>query len=53
MTDPMTGWHSVVFEPMTKIASASPRSSIEFVIAPLPNARASPATVEAWQSRAQ
>ena len=28
-------------------------SSIEFVIAPEPKALASPATVEAWQSRAQ
>ena len=44
---PMTGWHSVVFDPMTKIHGALPSSSMLLVMAPLPNARASPATVDA------
>ena len=49
----MTGWFSVVFEPITKIVSAFPISSMELVIAPLPNDIASPATVELCQRRAQ
>ena len=44
---PIIGWHSVVFEPITKMASATSTSLIELVIAPLPKARAKPATVEA------
>jgi len=49
----MTGWLSVVFEPVMRTTSACSSSAMEFVMAPLPNARASPATVEAWQRRAQ
>ena len=49
----MMGCASVVFEPMTRMTSACPRSSIEFVIAPLPNAATRPVTVELCQSRAQ
>jgi hypothetical protein len=42
-----------VFDPMTKIQSAFLISEIEFVMAPLPNAIARPATVELCQRRAQ
>ena len=49
----MTGWFSVVLEPMTKMQSALDISSMELVIAPLPNAIARPATVELCQRRAQ
>src|SRR5450830_1129167 len=47
------GWFSVVLDPVIRIHDASSRSGIEFVIAPLPNALARPATVGAWQRRAQ
>jgi len=39
------GWASVVFEPMTKMASAPSSSSMELVMAPLPKEAARPATV--------
>jgi len=42
-----------VLEPVTRMRSASSRSGIELVIAPLPNAVARPATVEECQRRAQ
>ena len=42
-----------MFEPITNINSVSKISLIELVAAPLPNACASPATVGAWQVRAQ
>ena len=48
-----TGWLSVVFEPVTRITSASSISAIGLVMAPLPNAAARPVTVDAWQRRAQ
>ena len=51
--DPMTGWFSVVFDPMTKNASDRGISLIEFVIAPEPNVAARPATVELCHNRAQ
>ncbi|OPY40001.1 MAG: hypothetical protein A4E40_00934 [Methanoregulaceae archaeon PtaU1.Bin059] len=38
---------------MMKTHFDSAMSRIEFVIAPEPNVEASPATVDAWQSRAQ
>ncbi|MBA7713107.1 hypothetical protein ES703_122105 [subsurface metagenome] len=49
----ITGWASVIFEPVTKISSDFSISAIGFVMAPDPKAAASPATVEAWQSLAQ
>ncbi len=49
----MTGWFSVVFDPVTKITSAPRSSEMELVIAPEPNAFTRPATVGAWQRRAQ
>jgi hypothetical protein len=42
-----------MLEPITKMSSVSKISWIEFVAAPLPKACASPATVGAWQVRAQ
>ena len=50
---PITGWHSVVLEPMTKMTGVRRSSSMLLVMAPLPKARARPATVEAWHRRAQ
>jgi hypothetical protein len=49
----MIGWASLVFEPMIRVTSACPRSSMEFVIAPLPNVAARPATVGACHNLAQ
>ena len=49
----MTGWASVVLEPMMNIVSDPLISAMEFVIAPLPKLAARPATVEECQSRAQ
>jgi len=49
----MRGWAIEVLEPMIKMQSAPSISSMELVIAPLPNTAASPATVEECQSRAQ
>jgi hypothetical protein len=43
----------VVFEPVIRITFAFSMSPMGFVIAPLPNAAARPATVEECQSRAQ
>ncbi len=51
--DESTGWFSEVLEPVMRITSASSISAIVFVMAPLPNAAARPATVELCQSRAQ
>ena len=48
-----SGWVAVVFEPTIRIVSAPSSSSTAFVMAPLPNAVARPATVEECQSRAQ
>jgi len=50
---PMTGWFSVVLVPVAKMRSVYSISSIEFVIAPLPNVAARPATVTECQSLAQ
>ena len=50
--DPM-GWATVVLDPITKMQLASSNSLKELVMAPLPNAAASPATVGACQRRAQ
>ena len=50
---PMTGCASVVLDPMTKSRSSSRISFTEFVMAPLPNEVARPATVGACQVRAQ
>ncbi len=50
---PMTGWFSVVLEPMTKNASEIGISRMELVMAPEPSVAARPATVELCQSRAQ
>ena len=47
------GWQAVVLEPITKIQPASSISAMELVMAPLPKAAASPATVEECQRRAQ
>ena len=49
----ITGWVSVVLDPVTRMQSHSGNSVILLVIAPEPKALASPATVEAWQSLAQ
>ena len=49
----MTGWFSVVLVPVARITSVNSISSMEFVIAPLPNAAARPATVTECQRRAQ
>jgi hypothetical protein len=49
----MTGWFSMVLVPVRSMTSASARSSSEFVIAPLPNAAARPATVGLCHKRAQ
>ena len=51
--DPMTGWFSVVLEPITRKPSLRGISLIEFVIAPEPKTAARPATVELCQRRAQ
>jgi hypothetical protein len=48
-----TGLISVVLENVTLIISEESISAIVFVIAPLPNAAARPATVELCQRRAQ
>ncbi len=50
---PIRGCCSKVLLPMTKTHFDSAMSGIELVIAPDPNDAASPATVDAWQSRAQ
>jgi hypothetical protein len=50
---PMIGCCSVVFDPTMRMQSASSKSGIELVIAPLPNDAARPATVEECQRRAQ
>ena len=50
---PIIGWASVALEPMTNNNSAPRISSIEFVMAPLPNVAARPATVGACQVLAQ
>ncbi len=50
---PIRGCCSSVFDPRTKMHFDSAISPIEFVIAPEPNDAASPATVDAWQRRAQ
>ncbi|MDO7203264.1 hypothetical protein Q5M85_02465 [Paraclostridium bifermentans] len=42
-----------MFEPITKITSLFSTSSILFVIAPLPNVGARPATVDECHKRAQ
>ena len=47
------GWFSVVLEPVTRMTSASRKSSMGLVIAPEPNDSARPATVEEWHRRAQ
>jgi hypothetical protein len=47
------GCATVVFVPMAKIQLALSNSTKELVIAPLPKAAASPATVGACQRRAQ
>ncbi len=52
-TAPMTGWFSVVFVPVARMQSVYSSSAMEFVMAPLPNAAARPATVTECQSRAQ
>ena len=49
----MTGWFSLVLDPVIRITSACSMSAMVFVIAPLPNAAARPATVELCQRRAQ
>ena len=49
----ITGWVSVVLEPVTRIQSEFSSSAMELVIAPEPKEAASPATVELCQSRAQ
>ena len=49
----MTGWVSLVLEPMMKMTSMPSISRIELVIAPEPNMAASPATVGECQRRAQ
>ena len=53
MCIPIMGCCSVVFDPITKMTRASLISSIEFVMAPEPNAADRPPTVEECQSRAQ
>ena len=53
MKDDKTGWFSVVLDPVTRMTSAFSMSLMVFVMAPLPNAAARPATVEECQSRAQ
>jgi hypothetical protein len=50
---PMMGCYSVVLEPTMRMTSASSRSSIELVMAPLPKAVARPATVGLCHKRAQ
>jgi hypothetical protein len=49
----MTGWFSMVFVPVSRMTSASARSSSELVMAPLPNAAARPATVGLCHNLAQ
>ena len=49
----MTGWFSLVLEPITRMQSASSSSAMELVIAPEPKLAARPATVELCQRRAQ
>jgi hypothetical protein len=49
----MTGWDSVVFEPVTSRQSASRMSRMGLVIAPPPKAIPRPETELAWHSRAQ
>ena len=47
------GWAVAVLDPMIKMVSESSSSAIAFVMAPLPNAAARPATVEECHNRAQ
>jgi hypothetical protein len=49
----ITGWFSVVLEPVIRMTSAFSMQPMVLVIAPLPNAAARPATVEECQRRAQ
>ena len=49
----ITGWFSVVLEPMTRMQSVSSSSAMELVMAPEPKEAARPATVELCQRRAQ
>ncbi len=49
----ITGWFSVVLLPMTRKQLADPRSWMLLVMAPEPKAWTRPATVGAWQRRAQ
>ena len=51
--EPITGWFSVVFVPIARIASVNSISSMELVIAPDPSVAARPATVTECQRRAQ
>ena len=51
--EPITGWFSVVFDPIIRNASETGISRIEFVIAPEPSVAARPATVELCHNRAQ
>ena len=53
MAAEITGWVSVVLEPATRMTSAFSISEMGFVMAPLPNAAARPATVEECHNRAQ
>ncbi len=53
MNEAITGWASVVFEPVTRISSDLSISAMGFVMAPLPKEATSPATVEECQRRAQ
>ena len=50
---PMMGWLSAVLLPVIRMQSVFSISAIEFVIAPLPNAAARPATVTECHNRAQ
>ena len=50
---PITGWVSVVFEPMLIMQAASAISPRELVMAPEPKVVARPATVGECQRRAQ
>ena len=49
----ITGWFSVVLEPITKRTSASPKSATVFDMEPLPIAVWSAYTLEEWHKRVQ
>ena len=49
ISSPTIGWASVGLAPIRNSVCTSRISAIELVIAPDPNAMASPATVGAWQ----